>query len=80
MAKYLFHSTDKGQSNEDWFYLLVDDPDFAFAILHSWSHGKNGSDGLRFESGEMLYDMAGFKKDRPREHAILVAWLEHRLK
>ena len=77
MANHLFHSTQKGRSDEDWFFVEISESDQSILILHKWSHGSGRE--VQFVEGEKRLTIDGFKTENPREFAILLKWLAQHL-
>jgi len=71
MQEKLFHSTDKGLSNEDWYYLVKNEETGTEHILHKWSHGGP----FDFKSDERTYSMEEFEKEKPNQYKKYVEWI-----
>ncbi|MEW8052470.1 MAG: hypothetical protein AB2792_13410 [Candidatus Thiodiazotropha sp.] len=76
MSKELFHKTEKGLSNEDWYYYVVDDDTSEVSILHEWSHSSGGP--FNFKSDERTYNLEEFENEKPNEYRKLTEWLNNK--
>jgi len=77
MNRFQFHKSEKGQGNEDWYYLEVDSSTRHLSVVHTWSHSVGTAS---FRDGEHAYSLQEFSVERPNQYRKLLEWLNERLK
>ena len=76
MKKMQFYKSEKGQGNEDWYYLVIDQSAPALSVLHTWSHSVGTAS---FRSDEQIFSLQEFAAERPNQYRKLLEWLSIKL-